>query len=408
MKFKKVILTLLPVLPLFAACRTAPEESESSSRAVSPSSGGGEPEQTAYSYDGDTFLRQYREAQKRVEQGERPAAAAPEEPEESGFALIPLQENLYGTACYAILPLSERALTEEEFLQLAEGMDGISPKELLTPKYSRTGLEEDAACLRQNRALFRGEKLRFDTLQPEYLYAERRPSADLWENARNGNAPCFVKLPENSGAPVFSILPTEQMDDEQLLQYIDAQLYGVDPQTYLPLSGEIAYGELPQHLQREIAAYGLGDGTLPEYNAVLSTSPDGSRTPDQESWAVTLCFPEEDQYVVTLDAQTGALKSWIRWPAGTFTDEVVPESAESPEASPRTEEELEAAAKGYLEQAVPGDWNISEVKIQENAFYSEGFGASRSVDIALADGRKYRLGVSEQDLTVLNFIVEKA
>lgn len=62
MKFKKVILTLLPVLLLFAACRTAPEESESSSRAVSPSSGGGEPEQTAYSYDGDTFLRQYREA----------------------------------------------------------------------------------------------------------------------------------------------------------------------------------------------------------------------------------------------------------------------------------------------------------------------------------------------------------
>ena len=69
-----------------------------------------------------------------MEQGERPAAAAPEEPEESGFALIPLQENLYSTACYAILPLSERALTEEEFLQLAEGMDGISPKELLTPK----------------------------------------------------------------------------------------------------------------------------------------------------------------------------------------------------------------------------------------------------------------------------------
>lgn len=69
MKFKKVILTLLPVLLLFAACRTAPEESESSSRAVSPSSGGGEPEQTAYSYDGDTFLRQYREAQKRVGAG---------------------------------------------------------------------------------------------------------------------------------------------------------------------------------------------------------------------------------------------------------------------------------------------------------------------------------------------------
>lgn len=406
MKFKKVILTLLPVLLLFAACRTAPEESESSSRAVSPSSGGGDRTNRLF-LDGDTFLRQYREAQKRVERGKargcRSGGAG-----RKRLCLIPLQENLYGTACYAILPLSERALTEEEFLQLAEGMDGISPKELLTPKYSRTGLEEDAACLRQNRALFRGEKLRFDTLQPEYLYAERRPSADLWENARNGNAPCFVKLPENSGAPVFSILPTEQMDDEQLLQYIDAQLYGVDPQTYLPLSGEIAYGELPQHLQREIAAYGLGDGTLPEYNAVLSTSPDGSRTPDQESWAVTLCFPEEDQYVVTLDAQTGALKSWIRWPAGTFTDEVVPESAESPEASPRTEEELEAAAKGYLEQAVPGDWNISEVKIQENAFYSEGFGASRSVDIALADGRKYRLGVSEQDLTVLNFIVEKA
>ena len=153
---------------------------------------------------------------------------------------------------------------------------------------------------------------------------------------------------------MFSILPTEQMDDEQLLQYIDAQLYGVDPQTYLPLSGEIAYGGFPNISSGRSPPMGLGDGTLPEYNAVLSTSPDGSRTPDQESWAVTLCFPEEDQYVVTLDAQTGALKSWIRWPAGTFTSEGLCLRAQSPlEASPRTEEELEAATKGYLEQAVP-------------------------------------------------------
>ncbi len=118
MKFKKVILTLLPVLLLFLQPAVQRRREREQFPGSVPFSGGGEPEQTAYSYDGDTFLRQYREAQKRVEQGERPAAAAPEEPEESGFALIPLQENLYGTACYAILPLSERALQRR--FQLAE------------------------------------------------------------------------------------------------------------------------------------------------------------------------------------------------------------------------------------------------------------------------------------------------
>ena len=34
---------------------------------------------------------------------------------------------------------------------------------------------------------------------------------------------------------------------------------------------------------------------LPEYNAVLSTFAGRKQNAVRESWAVTLCFPEEDQ-----------------------------------------------------------------------------------------------------------------
>lgn len=411
MKLTKIVLGLFVLLLLLTACEAKPQESggESSlSGASLPSDVESSSPTVAYTFDREVFTGQYQEAQKRIGQGEKPAQAAPQSPEESGFAVITLALELYGVESYAILPLSERALTEEELLQLADAMDGIPAEALLTPRYSRTGLEEDPVFLQQNRALQRGEKLRFDLLQPEYLYAEKRPEADPRENDPQKSAPCFVKIPGQGDEVLFRILPEAPMDDGQLLQYLDAQMEGVPPESYLPLEDEIAYRELPSHLQREIEAYQLGDQTLPDYTAILSTSVGEARTASQEAWAVTLLYPEGDQYVITLDAGTGALKSWLRWPAGTFTGETLPEVSEPAESPERSPEELKAAAAGYLEQTIPGDWEIAEIQAEETSRFLEGYGASRRVSVTLKDGRKYRLALLEQDLSVANFIIEKA
>ncbi len=78
-----------------------------------------------------------------------------------------------------------------------------------------------------------------------------------------------------------------------------------------------------------------------------------------------------------------------------------------PEASPADRGRTGGRRKGLFGTGGSRGLNILKSRFRKTLLQRSAFGASRSVDIALADGRKYRLGVSEQDLTVLNFIVEK-
>ncbi len=72
--------------------------------------------------------------------------------------VLPLDRETYGTSAYAFLPLQERALTEEEMLQLAWGMEGAFREELLKPEHARTGLfsyDGANACLQTVPSLVR-------------------------------------------------------------------------------------------------------------------------------------------------------------------------------------------------------------------------------------------------------------
>ena len=105
MKFKKVILALLPVLLLLqpAVQRRRRARAVPGQCPLPPAAGNRNKPPIPMT---GIVLRQYREAQKRGA-GERPRLPL-RRSRKKAACLIPCRKNLYSTACYAILPLSER------------------------------------------------------------------------------------------------------------------------------------------------------------------------------------------------------------------------------------------------------------------------------------------------------------
>ena len=156
------VFSLVLLLSILAGCQTdVPATSLSSEKPhVSPAGKPSSDPGSAYSFDETEFLNLYNRALEQRKMGEKPSSPTPQDPSETGFGVLPLDRETYGTSAYAFLPLQERALTEEEMLQLAWGMEGLSGEELLKPEHARTGLfsYDGAERLFANRAVTRQEE----------------------------------------------------------------------------------------------------------------------------------------------------------------------------------------------------------------------------------------------------------
>ena len=175
---------------------------------------------SAYSFDETEFLNLYNRALEQRKMGEKPSSPTPQDPSETGFGVLPWTEKPTEPAP-AFLPLQERALTEEEMLQLAWGMEGLSGEELLKPEHARTGVlsgEAGYEALLQNRAFHEEERRRLLLLEPAYLYDGRQASADP------DGALLLVSLQEDKE---FAILPLENLSEEGLLHCLDVKYAGV-------------------------------------------------------------------------------------------------------------------------------------------------------------------------------------
>ena len=231
------VVSLVLLLSILAGCQTdVPATSLSSERPGASSAG--EPSSdpgSAYSFDETEFLNLYNRALEQRKTGEKPSSPTPQDPSETGFGVLPLDRETYGTSAYAFLPLQERELNEEEMLQLAWGMEGLSGEELLKPEHARTGiLSEEAGyeALLQNRAFHEEERRRLLLLEPAYLYDGRRASADP------DGAPLLVRLQEDKE---FAILPLENLSEEGLLHSLDVKYAGVSlAEDLLPTEEELS------------------------------------------------------------------------------------------------------------------------------------------------------------------------
>ncbi|WP_347129254.1 hypothetical protein, partial [Neglectibacter timonensis] len=355
---------------------------------------------SAYSFDETEFLTLYNRALEQRKTGKKPSSPAPQDPSETGFGVLPLDRETYGTSAYAFLPLQERALTEEEMLQLAWGMEGLSGEELLKPEHARTGLfsYDGAERLFANRAVTRQEEAALLRLTPRYFYEGMRASLPK-PGAQEEGLPVTVKL---DGEDQFAVLPQEDMTEEGLLRYLEVKFARLRPEDYLPLPEEISYGQLPEFLSSALLRYGIGDGTLPEYCALLLQNSGAQRTPEErraseENWQVTLLYPEGDEYVVGLRSDTGELYGWARYPNGTFTAGT---AAVPSHAGTLREEELLEKAKGYLQELCPGEGEYKMAWQGERRTFFEETG--KCVWVEQEDGRSAEL-VLLPDGTIQSF-----
>lgn len=404
---RKLVCILLPVL-LFSACSPGGNSSsggeESRVPPVQSSSASSEAlESAAPEFDGVDFAARYRQAKQRLAEGEKTSQPVPQDPKETGFAVVSLDERVYGISQYAFLPLGERSLTEEEFLQLAQAMEGVPEWGILTPKYCRTGLMEGngTAAAGQNRELTREEKLRYGALRPLYLYEGKRA-----EERTGQEAPLCVELSGEESGEIYRILPAASMTDEQLLRYLETEFREVPPEMYQPLVGEVSYQELPAVIEAAVTRYKLGDGTTPDYRAELITSGTETRNTDREYWGIELCFPEGDQYTLCLYAADGNLTSWIRWPPGYFDDPDFSGIRQLPEGGPRSEEEVLEAAVAYLRQIEPGEWEVTDCTVSESqGAVGQFYGSASEAEIKTSTGVRFNITVLNSDLSICNFIV---
>lgn len=342
------------------------------------------------------FLEAYTAALRQVQEGKNPASPAPRDPSETGFAVVPLDRDRYGVDAYAFLPLRERTLTEEEFLQLAQAMGGLSGEELLTPEHARTGLlqEEGDELQRQNRALGKEERRQLLLLEPEYLYAQLRGEAS------SGSGVLAVNLTADQ-TERFAILPRGELTEEELLEYLDVKYAGISLEEKLqPLEGQLSYQELPEMLREANAKYHFFDGELPEYSAMLAQHNSGGteRVPEEETWNVTFLNQTGDQFTAGFWAEDGALSGWVRYPPGYFTE---PEfTAPEPDGSGKSGGEPEKIAADYaLSLLEDAEFASAE---REGEYQNPYYGAADWVAVKMKDGRKVTLAVQRSGGLILN------
>ncbi len=102
---RKLVCILLPVL-LFSACSPGGNSSsggeESRVPPVQSSSASSEAlESAAPEFDGVDFAARYRQAKQRLAEGEKTSQPVPQDPKETGFAVVSLDERDYGISQYA-------------------------------------------------------------------------------------------------------------------------------------------------------------------------------------------------------------------------------------------------------------------------------------------------------------------
>lgn len=393
------VVSLVLLLSILAGCQTdVPATSLSSERPGASSAG--EPSSdpgSAYSFDETEFLTLYNRALEQRKTGKKPSSPAPQDPSETGFGVLPLDRETYGTSAYAFLPLQERELNEEEMLQLAWGMEGLSGEELLKPEHARTGiLSEEAGyeALLQNRAFHEEERRRLLLLEPAYLYDGRRASADP------DGAPLLVRLQEDKE---FAILPLENLSEEGLLHSLDVKYAGVSlAEDLLPTEEELSYQDLPAVLREANAKYHFYDGKLPRYSAMLTQNDFTAekRNPMRETWNVIFLNETGDQFAAGFRAAGGELSGWVRYPPGYFTD---PDFAfpELPgEGTEISGEERKKRAADYalsiLEEA-----EVASAE-QEGGYQDPLYGAADWFAVRMKDGGKVTLAVQKSSGLILN------
>jgi len=362
-----------------------------------------------YSYDEEEFMDYYDTALTAISDGSVPATATPVDPKETGFAIIPLGAETYGIDAFAILPILSRKLSEEEMLQLAYAMGGISFEQLVSPLYSWIGSEDQGIVYRPYQWEERITNYKLEIL---YRYDGLRPLKSLLNNAENGG-PIYVDVdrPKSGGAVRYWIYPTATMTEEQLLQIIEVQFF-VPQEYYQPLAEQLQYDKVEEVVQKLVLDYGIAntapDMCYPSYwSGRYSKSPIGRR----DYWSAKLHFDEGHDYNIYFNADDGSFISWFRCPVGYYAENEPSDfSLEITDNNVvlHTDEEINEAAVSFVSEELLKDGiTISETSVNANEFHTLGGGGGlvikgegKNVSVTLSTGDIYQVSIMKNDLSI--------
>lgn len=378
----------------------------------------------AYTYQEEKFRERYEEALKAIKNGSKPNTNAPIDSTQNKFAIIPLEIETYGIDSFAVLPIIERDLTEEEMLQLEEGMGGISFEKLLDSKHAWMDVKNQQT---ENRLYYWEERIRAYELDEQYRYDSIRPKQQVSLNEASSKGPLCITIPEAEYSTVtkYKMYPLSTMTDEQLLQMI-AIKYPVEDIYLKPIEGEIPYKQVAGVVSKMVGEYSISEeepqNIYASYNSSRYSTENGGNlqlaAPETAAWVVSLHFSKGYDYQITFNAKNGTFQNWVRYPIGYFAKKEpkdfipavtpVSKSEDMKQIAEHTIKEMQGAAETYVLDKVISDKNKSSILSNDllSDFTSypvyglriEGEGIV--VNITLSTGKVYQVAVMKADLSI--------
>jgi hypothetical protein len=418
---KKQLLVIIFILPFIIMCSSCSSignvKNENTTPQLLPTGinadSSFDPISEPYTYNADTFKISYSKALSDIKDGKILKESAPDNPEDTDFAIIPLGKEIYGIYAFAVLPVLTRALSDEEMLQLAYGMGGISFEQLITPLYSWMGYSEVSITY---RPFYWDERIRSYELESMYRYKDRRPSS-YFTNDPEAGGPISIGVDiaksEGGGSVSYWIYPNASMTEEQLLQIIEVQFKG-PKEYYQPLETQIQYDEVKGIAEILAKNLRISESTLEEcYSYYWSgrSNKKGVLGSPNDYWLARMHFTDGYDYIVTFDADDGSFISWFRCPKGYYAKkEPVDFTLEVTELTDKTysDKEMKEAAIAYISSAfLKDDIIINEAYVDplevNKLFGGQGLvmeAKGKVVKVDLSSGEKYRITVLINDLSI--------
>jgi hypothetical protein len=361
-----------------------------------------------YTYDENKFKERYEEALSAIKKGEIPEAKAVNNLDEKGFAIIPLDKEVYGIDNFAVLPVLTRELTDTELLQLAYEMGEIPFDDLISSNYSYMGNAEESFLY---RPFSWDERIRYFELDSLYRYEELR-SSKVHTNDASFGGPIYIDLITYfRDAVKYWIYPKLPMNDDQLLQILSVR-YNFEKEHYQPLEGEIPFYDVEKTAMKLIDTYQITEDTLemcmPYY---WQSKQYNDSDVSINFWIARLHFSDGFDYNVKFKAYDGSLMGWYRCPKGYY-GKTEPEDfkyrvTDSNNSNYSDDDFLRAVENYVTRMLLKDDVTIKESMVSGNSFdrlyYGEGLiieGSGKVITLTLSTDEVYKITVMGDDLSV--------
>lgn len=338
----------------------------------------------------DSFLQTYNPS-------EEAAKIVTANPENSDFAIISLEKEVYGTGAFAFLPIDARKLTKEELLQLAAAFDGAEGEFILRDYCSYKYTISEKLGIDSNRGMTSGEEFEARIkLAGEYFGEGRRPEKGLGESGQDE----VLLYTACTGKRVW-LYPAREMTETEILQILDVQYGTVDPAFYTPKEGQLSLQDAGSRAKDLLKIY------LPKKQEAedIYLLYYGENTQLQEDYWQAFVHLKKSNYDISLTftADTGEFIELKKKGKDYYTKQHFLEAVtdEKDEAVVRKDEELKEAAKKYMNELSSLE---AEEKLEPKVLRNEDSDDTGTVSVRTKDGDVYKLQVNKKDLSIVSVI----